>query len=136
MKFASELTEALIGDHWCASGNAQGGHGKNTIPIENFGFRVSYPAKPFLRYFPSTVISEIPKASVPIVMLSPGTLMATQQCVVWDKVREFVAENAQTFDPITVIQYQGEKYIWDGHHRVVAQTLLGVSPIKARLVTL
>jgi hypothetical protein len=39
-------------------------------------------------------------------------------------------------DVPTIIRYAGKSFLWDGHHRSVAQWLLGAKSIEARVVDL
>lgn len=43
--------------------------------------------------------------------------------------------NSHTPDDVPIVlQYKGKKLIWDGHHRMVAQWLLGKDTVEGRLI--
>ncbi len=73
-------------------------------------------------------------------------LRAIQHSVRPERVRQYIdnpnlsagekSEAGTPADVPVVVQYQGNRYIHDGHHRIVAAKLLGDHAIKARLAKL
>jgi hypothetical protein len=53
-------------------------------------------------------------------------LVPTQESVVVDTVVEFLRSQRNTREQPKVVEYQGHKYLVDGHHRVAALVLAGI----------
>ena len=63
--------------------------------------------------------------SLPVALAPLDNIVVTQENVNLDRVKEIINDPATGgTKPIFVVRYEGESYIMNGHHRVVADVLL------------
>ncbi len=116
--------------------------------VTNHGLRVPLPFTDRVYYKQDFTDAQINNAirQAPIKTVPIKGLRAIQHSVQRDRVRQYIdnpnlAEGKRSdadtpADFPVVIQYRGDRYIHDGHHRIVADKLQGIKSAAVRLVKL
>lgn len=91
-------------------------------------------------------VSEEQRTAAPVTDVPIAGLHSVQEGVYRERVRQYLLHpemldqpgrrnrGGYTTDVPIVVEYQGKRYLHDGHHRVVAARMLGEDTVRARVV--
>lgn len=92
---------------------------------------------PFIHVHDRTDISgRFEDGNVDRMTLDISQLIATQSRVFPDKVDRMSTSVNTLNQPIKVVCYMNKLYVWDGHHRLLARKICGLTEIEAEVLSL